>query len=69
MAHEQIDLTTVRDSGSCCGCCHGPIVKGQGVTFGRPSFFMPAINVCRHCVNIAASVLGPEPITVREGNA
>lgn len=65
----QVDLQTIQDNGSYCACCHRLIPKGCGVSFGRPFFFAPAVNVCRRCVNIAASVLGPEPTTVREGKS
>lgn len=65
---EQIDLTTINDHGNRCGCCHCPIEPGCGVTFGRPCLAMPAINICRSCVNIATAVLGPTPTTFKEGN-
>ena len=39
----------------------------SGVTFGRPGFVVPAINICRRCVLIACTVLGPEPTIMREG--
>lgn len=56
---EQIDLETIADSGCRCGSCHKPITKGEGVVFGRPCFRLPAINICRRCIEIALAVLGP----------
>ena len=64
---ETIDFEVIQNDGNRCGCCHRPIDKGDGVSFGRPHFVVPAINVCRRCVNIAQTVLGPLPTTTRMG--
>jgi hypothetical protein len=64
---ESVDLEVVKDDGTRCGCCHQPIVKASGVTFGRPGFIVPAINICRRCIGIAMAVVGPEPTTTKEG--
>ena len=63
---EKIDLEVIKGTGNRCGCCHRPITKGAGVTFGRPQFIVPAINICRRCIEIALAVLGPEQLTKGE---
>ena len=63
---EKIDLEVINQTGTRCGCCHKPITRGHGVTFGRPHFVVPAINICRRCVEIALAVLGPEQSTKGE---
>ncbi len=64
---EQIDLEPIDDTGARCACCHHPIAQGAGVTFGRPSFRLPALNICRRCVEIALTVLGVDTLTLKEG--
>lgn len=63
------DLSVIDNAGTRCGCCHNRIIKGAGVTFGRPCFQIPAINICRRCVEIALAVLGPDAKRIQEGNA
>jgi hypothetical protein len=72
MGFPQYDLEVIdREIGASCGSCHRPIKAREGVTFGRPGFVSPGINVCRKCIQIAYALLGPDAITpniIREGN-
>lgn len=63
----KIDLTLVTGDGCACGACHKRIPMNGGVTFGRPGFIVPAINVCRRCVEIAVTLVGPEDYRTKEG--
>jgi hypothetical protein len=55
----EVDLALIEDGGYRCGSCHKPIHPKGGVVFGRPVLRLPAINICRGCVEIALALLGP----------
>ena len=63
-----VDLTLIEGNGNRCGSCHKPIRPLAGVVFGRPVLRLPAINVCRGCVEIALALLGPNA-TQKEGHS
>lgn len=57
MHYQHVDLERIEGEGTRCGSCHQSIVAKKGVTFGRPSLHIPAINVCASCVQIALAVI------------
>lgn len=61
---ECVDLEQIDGNGNRCGACHNPIEPGQGVAFGRPQFTMPAINVCRRCVEVALALMSTGTIII-----
>lgn len=64
---EELDLEIISGNGYRCGCCHRPIKIASGVTFGRPRFIVPAINICQECITIAFTVLGTQPAAEKGG--
>lgn len=63
----KIDLTLVTGDGCQCGACHQRIQVNGGICFGRPGFVVPAINVCRRCIEIGLAIVGPEERETKEG--
>jgi hypothetical protein len=55
-----VDLALIEGNGNRCGSCHKAIRPLGGVVFGRPVLKLPAINICRKCVEIALALLGPD---------
>lgn len=66
-ADNKIDLVLVTGIGAQCGACHKPITVNGGICFGRPGFIVPAINICRKCIEIGLAIVGPEERGTREG--
>jgi hypothetical protein len=63
----KIDLALVTGDGCSCGACHQRIPTNGGICFGRPGFVVPAINVCRRCIEIGLAIVGPEERETKEG--
>jgi hypothetical protein len=59
-----VDLEHIKETGYRCGACHKPIVTGQGVAFGRPQLMLPAINVCRSCVEVALALMSTGRVVI-----
>lgn len=56
----KLDLGFVHWGGATCGACHKPFPAYGGICFGRPGLVIPAINVCKRCIENAAAILGEE---------